>query len=83
MNTRKKIKVKTSSPLIVEFEKEVDGRWIAEIPNMPGVMAYGLSKKEAQHKVSAIALRTLADKMEQGNVFPSVNRLFKYEVVRG
>ncbi len=45
----------------VEFEKETDGRWIAEVPKLPGVMAYGKTKQEAQRKVLAIALRTLAE----------------------
>jgi len=43
----------------VEFEKEQDGRWIAEIPQLPGVLAYGKTKQEAQRKAYAIALRTL------------------------
>jgi len=50
----------------VEFDREDDGRWIAEIPKLPGVMAYGFTKKEALQKVYAIALRTLADSIEQG-----------------
>jgi len=37
----------------IEFEKETDGRWIAEIPRLPGVMAYGKTKQEAQRKVYA------------------------------
>ncbi len=42
----------------VEFEKEADGRWIAEIPKLPGVMAYGKTKQEAQRKVFVIAKHT-------------------------
>jgi predicted RNase H-like HicB family nuclease len=49
----------------IEFEREVDGRWIAEIPSLPGVMAYGASKQEAEWKVQAIALRVIADKLER------------------
>ena len=59
-------KSKTKAYFIVEFDREDDGRWIAEIPKLPGVMAYGLTKKEALQKVYAIALRTLADDIEQG-----------------
>ena len=49
----------------IEFEREDDGRWIAEIPTLPGVMAYGLTKKEAESKVQAIALRVIADNLER------------------
>lgn len=59
-------KSKTKSYFTVEFDREDDGRWIAEIPKLPGVMAYGLTKQEALQKVYAIALRTLADGIEQG-----------------
>ena len=67
----------------IEFEKEADGRWIAEVPKLPGVMAYGKTKQEAQRKVSAIALRTLADTIERGSTSVSVARLFKYGLARG
>ena len=45
--------------LSIAFDREKDGRWIAEVPKLPGVMAYGATKHEAQRKVFAIALRTL------------------------
>ena len=48
----------------IEIERESDGRWIAEIPERPGVMAYGDSKLEAVAKAETIALRVIADKME-------------------
>jgi predicted RNase H-like HicB family nuclease len=48
----------------VETEREVDGRWIAEIPSLPGVMAYGTSRKEAIARAEALALRVLADQIE-------------------
>lgn len=44
----------------VEIEKEADGRWIAEIPTLPGAMAYGATKKEAIAKVEALVQRALA-----------------------
>jgi len=66
----------------VEFDKEADGRWIAEIPKLPGVMAYGFTKKEALQKVYVIALRTLADNIEQGDTPPPVARLFDYGMAR-
>jgi len=44
----------------IEIEKEKDGRWIAEIPDLPGVMMYGQTRKEAIAKVEALALRVMA-----------------------
>jgi predicted RNase H-like HicB family nuclease len=49
----------------IEFEVEDDGRWIAEIIALPGVMAYGATKQEAESKVQAIALRVIADSLER------------------
>jgi predicted RNase H-like HicB family nuclease len=49
----------------IEFEQEEDGRWIAEISSLPGVMAYGASKTEAESKVEAMALRVIADRIER------------------
>ena len=46
----------------IEIEKEKDGRWIAEIPDLPGVMMYGQTRKEAIAKVEALALRVMADR---------------------
>ncbi len=50
----------------VELEREDDGRWIAEVPELPGVMVYGSSREEAVSKVEALALRVLADRLEHG-----------------
>jgi predicted RNase H-like HicB family nuclease len=47
----------------IEFEQEEDGRWIAEIPALPGVMAYGVTRNEAESKVEAMALRVIADRI--------------------
>ncbi len=49
----------------IEYELEDDGRWIAEIVSLPGVMAYGATKQEAESKVQAIALRVIADNLER------------------
>ncbi len=62
--------------LRIEFDHEDDGRWIAEIPALPGVMAYGASQKEAQAKVEALALRALADRLEHGETVPELGELF-------
>jgi len=51
----------------IEFEQEVDGRWIADIPALPGVMAYGVTKTDAESKVEALALRVVADRIEREN----------------
>lgn len=75
-------KSKTKTYFTVEFDHEDDGRWIAEIPELPGVMAYGLTKKGALQKVYAIALRTIADGIEQGKAIKPVTQLFNYEVAR-
>jgi predicted RNase H-like HicB family nuclease len=50
--------------LEVEFDREEDGRWIAEIPSLPGAMAYGETRDKALAAVEAIALRVLADRLE-------------------
>ena len=65
---------------VIEFDREEDGRWIAEIPSLSGVMAYGATKSDAQRRVSVIALRTLADTVEQGKTPAPVSRLFDYEM---
>jgi len=56
--------------LRIETEREEDGRWIAEIPELPGVMAYGASEGEARARAAALALRTLADRLEHGEPAP-------------
>jgi predicted RNase H-like HicB family nuclease len=47
------------------YEKEEDGRWLAEVPELPGVMAYGESRNEAEIAVTALALRVIADRTER------------------
>ena len=74
---------KNKPSFVIEFEREEDKRWIAEIPKLHGVMAYGATKSEAKQKVYAIALRTLADKIEQGRKFVPITQLFTYDMARG
>ncbi len=62
--------------LRIEFEQEADGRWIAEIAELSGVMAYGVTQQEAQAKVEALALRVLADRLEHGETIPALGELF-------
>ena len=52
--------------LKIESEREDDGRWIAEVPALPGVLCYGASEAEARAKVQALALRVIADRFENG-----------------
>jgi predicted RNase H-like HicB family nuclease len=54
-----------------EFERQDDGRWIAEVTNLPGVMAYGASRERALAAVQALALRVIADRIEHGEATPS------------
>ena len=60
----------------IEIEREEDGRWIADVPDLPGVMAYGQSKEEAVSKVKAVALRALADRLECGEEIPKLRSVF-------
>jgi len=54
----------------IVFDREEDGRWIAEIETLPGVLAYGATRAEAQSKVEALALRVVADRIEAGKSAP-------------
>ena len=56
--------------LTLECEQEVDGRWIAEVPELPGVLAYGESAAEAMSKAEILALRVIADRLENGESEP-------------
>jgi predicted RNase H-like HicB family nuclease len=60
----------------VELEQEDDGRWIAEVMDLPGVLAYGKTRDEAVKAVEVLALRVLADRVEHGEAIPEVARLF-------
>ena len=56
----------------VELEREDDGRWIAEVADLPGVLAYGVTQNEAQAKVQALALRVVAEWLEHGEAGPDL-----------
>ena len=49
----------------IEFDREDDGRWIADVPELPGVLAYGSTQEEARAKAEALTLRVLADQIEE------------------
>jgi predicted RNase H-like HicB family nuclease len=60
----------------VEVEQEVDGRWIAEVPELPGVMAYGQTRDEAVRRAQALSLRVLAERLENGEPLPQMATVF-------
>ena len=58
--------------LTLEVEQEEDGRWIAEVPDLAGVLAYGDSRDQATARAEALALRVLADRLEHGEAGPDL-----------
>jgi predicted RNase H-like HicB family nuclease len=61
--------------LRVEVEREEDGRWIAEIPDLAGALSYGQTEAEARSRVQALALRILADRLEHGEQSPELGTI--------
>ena len=55
----------------IECEQEVDGRWLAEVSELPGVLTYGATKNEAIVKAETLALRVIAERLEQGEANPT------------
>jgi len=62
--------------LTVNLEQEDDGRWLAEVPDLPGVLVYGLTQDEAIAKVKALSFRVMADRIEHGESVPEIDELF-------
>lgn len=61
----------------IEIEREDDGRWLAEVPALPGVLVHADSEEQARAKAEALAFRVIADRLEHGEPVPSeVRRLF-------
>lgn len=60
----------------IELERETDGRWIAEIAEIPGVLAYGNSREDAIARIETLALRAVADRLEHGERAPELDELF-------
>jgi predicted RNase H-like HicB family nuclease len=54
----------------LQTEREEDGRWIAEVPELPGVLSYGATREEAMAKAEALALRVLAERLDHGEAGP-------------
>jgi predicted RNase H-like HicB family nuclease len=60
----------------IEIEHEEDGRWLAEVTELPGAMAYGKTRDEAIAKAKALALRVIADRLEHGEEIPELRGVF-------
>jgi predicted RNase H-like HicB family nuclease len=60
----------------IVIEREEDGRWIAEVREMQGVLAYGATEAEAISKAEALALRVIADRLDHGESIPELKELF-------
>jgi predicted RNase H-like HicB family nuclease len=73
--TIKEISVADIHPLRIELEREEDGRLLASVPKLPGVMAYGKTEEEAIRKVKAVALQILADMIESSEEVPDSLRV--------
>jgi predicted RNase H-like HicB family nuclease len=62
----------------LEIEQEEDGRWICEVSELPGVMAYGQTRDESVSRAKALALRVLADRLEHGEQVPEMTLVFSF-----
>jgi predicted RNase H-like HicB family nuclease len=69
--------LETPARFRIETEREEDGRWIAEVPALPGVLAYGATREAAIAKAQALALRVLAERLERGEVTRELEGLFE------
>jgi predicted RNase H-like HicB family nuclease len=63
-------------PLSIEVEQEEDGRWLAEVPAIPGALAYGQTREEAIERAQALSLRVLADRLDHGEPVPQMSSVF-------
>lgn len=61
----------------VEIEQEEDGRWIAEVAELSGVMVYGKTREEAISRAQALSLRVLADRLDNGEQLPEIDGVFR------
>jgi predicted RNase H-like HicB family nuclease len=60
----------------LEAKQEEDGRWIADVHDLPGVLAYGATRSEAIARAEALAVRVLADRLDHGETVPDLTGLF-------
>jgi predicted RNase H-like HicB family nuclease len=63
--------------MTIEVETETDGRWIAEVVELPGVMSYGETRDKAVSRAKALALRVMADRLENGESIPELVSVFQ------
>lgn len=61
---------KNPMKLTLEVEQEEDGRWLAEVPELPGVMSYGVTSDDAMRKAESLALRTIAERLDHNESKP-------------
>ena len=62
--------------LTIDVEQESDGRWLAEVADLPGVLTYGQTRKEAVDKAQSLALRVVADRLDHGETVPELEHVF-------
>jgi predicted RNase H-like HicB family nuclease len=62
--------------LTIEVEQEEDGRWLTEIPELPGVLTYGATRDDAIARAKALALRVMADRLDHGESVPELRDVF-------
>lgn len=62
--------------LTIELEQEEDGRWIADVPELPGVLAYGQTRQEALERVQALSFHVMAERLEHGESVPEMAHVF-------
>ena len=60
----------------IETEQEEDGRWIAEVMELPGVIVYGQTRNDAIQRAEIVALRLVADRLEHGEAVPEMSKMF-------
>jgi predicted RNase H-like HicB family nuclease len=63
-------------PWTIEVEQEEDGRWLAEVPELPGVLTYGQTRQEAIERAQVLSLRVLADRLDHGEPVPEMSDVF-------
>lgn len=66
----------TEDAMTIEIDREDDGRWLAEVMELPGAMAYGDSREEAEAHAKGLALRAIADRLDHGEDVPDITPLF-------
>lgn len=63
-------------PFTIDVEQEDDGRWLAEVTDLPGALSYGPTRQEAIERVQALSLRVLADRLDHGEAIPQITDVF-------